>query len=242
MRRAVNRLAVVAIAVELCTSSVLAQRRQFVTFKVDRDTRQAMLYTPSEKSPKGRMPLVFSFHGRGDVIENFEYIDLHAAFPEAMVVYFQGLSGGRGASPGWQNEKGLDNDRDLRLVDVALAALRAKYAIDDDRIYATGFSNGANFTYLLWAERPDVFAAFAPVAAMMRPSVRPTKPRPVFHVAGMRDRQILFESQKEAVEIARRVNGEAAPVLTWFHPGGHEYPPSTSTQIAKFFREHPRQP
>ena len=30
---------------------------------------------------------------------------------------------------------------------------------------SAGFSNGANFTYLLWAERPEVFAAFAPVAS-----------------------------------------------------------------------------
>jgi polyhydroxybutyrate depolymerase len=199
-----------------------------------------MLYSPSRQSPDGRMPLVFSFHGRGDTIDNFEYTDLHRAWPEAMVIYFQGLPGGSARQPGWQNEKGDDNDRDLALVDTALAALRAKYTIDEDRVYATGFSNGANFTYLLWAERGDVFAAFAPVAAMLRPSVRLTQPRPVFHIAGKNDTQIPFAAQQEAIETARRVNGGAAPVLTWFHDGGHEYPRTASDQIAKFFREHPR--
>ena len=241
MRRVLVTFAGVGVAIALLTSTVLAQRKQIVIWKVDHETRRMFVYTPSAKSPGGKTPLVFAFHGRGDTIENFEFIDLHVAFPEAMVVYCQGLSGGN-ALPGWQNEKGLDNDRDLKLVDAALAMLRAKYPIDENRIYATGFSNGANFTYLLWAERPDVFAAFAPVAAMMRPSVRPTKPKPVFHVAGMQDRQILFERQKEAVEIARRVNGNAAPVLTWFHTGGHVYPPTTAAQTAKFFREHPRTP
>ena len=39
--------------------------------------------------------------------------------------------------------------------------------MDETRIYATGFSNGAGFTYLLWAARPTVFAAFAPVAGRL---------------------------------------------------------------------------
>src|SRR5204862_72684 len=80
--------------------------KQIVTWKVDRETRRAILYTPSATSPNGRMPLVFSFHGRGDTMENFEYTDMHIAWPEAMVVYFQGLPGARGLQPGWQNEKG----------------------------------------------------------------------------------------------------------------------------------------
>ncbi len=97
-------------------------------------------------------------------------------------MYFQGLPTRRGL-PGWQSEPG-DANRDLQLVDVALESLRETYRIDDDRIYATGYSNGGAFTYLLWAERPDVFAAYASVAARLRPSVRPTEAKPVFHVAG----------------------------------------------------------
>ena len=64
--------------------------------------------------------------------------------------------------------KGEYQDRDLKLVDAALAWVHAKYTVDDDRIYATGFSNGAMFTYLLWAERPAVFAAYGPVAGRLR--------------------------------------------------------------------------
>lgn len=233
-------LAAIALALTVAAAPAAAQRKQFVTWKVDGATRRAMVYAPSDTSTK--MPLVFAFHGRGDVVENFEYIDLHVAFPEAMVVYFQGLPGGNSRSPGWQNEPGLDGNRDLKLVDVALAALRAKNPIDEDRVYATGFSNGANFTYVLWAERPDVFAAYAPVAARMAPSVRPTTPRPVFHIGGIRDPQIRIEEQQAAVAIAERVNGDAQPVLTWFHSGGHVYPQTAAMLIAKFFREHSRRP
>ena len=103
-------------------------------------------------------------------------------------------------------EKGQDDDRDLRLVDAALASLSDKFRVDETRIYSTGFSNGANFTYLLWAERPRVFAAFAPVAGRLRPSVQPALPKPLFHVAGKRDGTIRFSDQLDAIETARRVD------------------------------------
>src|SRR5207247_2251597 len=125
---------------------------------------------------------------------------------QAVVVYFQGFPVQDGL-PGWQVEKGQDGDRDLKLVDTALRSMREKFKVDDRRIYATGFSNGANFTYLLWAERPDVFAAYAPVAARLRPSVQPKEPRPVFHVAGRVDATIPFAAQQEAIEVAKGIDG-----------------------------------
>jgi polyhydroxybutyrate depolymerase len=200
---------------------------------------------------------VFSFHGRGDDADNFQHVDLHVAWPEAIVVYFQGLEPPGGLA-GWQVERGENRDRDLKLVDAALASLRAKYAIDDDRVYAMGFSNGAMFTYLLWAERPGLFGAYAANAGRLRASVRPTVPRPFFHIAGERDQQVAFSDQKAAIAVAIGVNGVGnrraacgegctlygsdapAPVMTWIHRGGHEYPRGTSERIAAFFRTHAR--
>jgi len=247
-----THIALTALLV-LCARVVSAE---VVTWKVDGDPREAIVYVPASRAE--RIPLVFSFHGRGDEAQNFQYTDLHVAWPDAIVVYFQGLETSGGLS-GWQVERGQDNDRDLKLVDAALASLRKKYNIDDDRIYATGFSNGAAFTYLLWAERPGVFAAYAPVAGRIRPSVQPRQPRPLFHIAGERDPQVLFADQQAAIETAIRVNGAgikvtrcgdgctiygsgtSAPVMTWIHQGGHEYPRGTAERIASFFHNHPRQ-
>jgi len=227
---------------------------------VDADQRQAIVYAPTSKPSGGRSPLVLSFHGHGDNMQNFQHTNVHEAWPDAVVVYFQGLPSRRDRLDGWQTEKGQDDDRDLRLVDIALASLQKRFQVDEARIYSTGFSNGANFTYLLWAERPRVFAAFAPVAGRLRPSVKPAQPKPLFHVAGTRDATIPFADQQDAIETARRVDGVtgkgascgngctiygssgAAPVMTWIHSGGHDYPDSTSEQIAKFFREHPLKP
>ena len=245
----------------IAAMTLLAQTAsaEVIVWRVDGDTRRAIAYGPSAKSANGKAPLVFSFHGHGDNMQNFQYTDLHRAWREAIVVYFQGLPSSRDGLPGWQAEKGQDNDRDLKLVDAALASLREKFPIDDARIYSTGFSNGANFTYLLWAQRPGVFAAFAPVAARLRPTVQPQQSRPLFHIAGVRDGRIRFADQQDAIETAKRVNRvttsascgngctiysspDASPVMAWIHPGGHEYPQSASERIAKFFRGHPASP
>ena len=218
-------------------------------------TREAIVHAPASPGPEGA-PLILSFHGFGDNMQNFQYTNLHVAWPEAIVVYFQGLERRRGLL-GWQVEPGADGDRDLELVDAALRSLRETYEIDDDRIYATGYSNGGMFTYLLWAERPDVFAAYAPVAARLRGSVRPRQPRPVLHVAGTRDRVVRYADQEAAIAVAMEVNGvdaatgcgagctlygadTEAPVMTWIHGGAHVYPRGTSERIVSFFRRQPR--
>ena len=228
---------------------------QVMRWQVDGETREAIVYAPASPGGEGA-PLVLSFHGYGDNMQNFQYTNVHVAWPDAIVVYFQGLER-RGGLLGWQVERGGRGDRDLRLVDVALASLRETYSVDDDRIYATGYSNGGMFTYLLWAERPGMFAAYAPVAARLRPSVRPGQPRPVFHVAGERDRVVRFSDQEAAIALALEVNGveattrcgagctvygagTAAPVMTWIHAGAHVYPRGTSERIVSFFRGHSR--
>jgi polyhydroxybutyrate depolymerase len=251
---------VIAAAMILCAHTAAAETSDVMTWKIDGETRRAIVYAPTANSAGGKAPLVLSFHGHGDNVVNFQHTDMHRAWPEAIVVYFQGLPSRRDGLSGWQVEKGQDDDRDLRLVDAALASLGGKFKVDEARIYSTGFSNGANFTYLLWAERPRVFAAFAPVAGRLRPSVQPTHPKPLFHVAGTRDGTIPFADQQDAVETARRVDSVtgkgascgsgcmiygspgAVPVMTWIHSGGHEYPDSTSERIAKFFRDHPLKP
>ena len=258
MRRLTISILTVA-AVVACARTASAQRPQTMTWKVDGETRYALVFaTPMDTA--GKRPVVFAFHGRGDDMEGFQYTFLHKAWPEAITIYFQGLPAERDGLNAWQAETGLDNDRDLKLVDTALASLREKFSVDDRRVYATGFSNGANFTYLLWAERPQLFAAYAPVAGRLRPSVQPKQPKPILHIGGTQDASIRFADQLEAIETAKRVDGangsgapcgsgctiygsgSATPVMTWIHPGGHTYPNSVPERIAKFFQDHPLKP
>jgi polyhydroxybutyrate depolymerase len=230
---------------------------QPVSWKVDGIERHALIALP--KSGTAKAPLIFAFHGAGDTMDNFSGIELERSWPEAIVVYPQGLPRNPGYGPGgvWQTEKGQNNDQDLKFFDTALAAIRTKYRVDDARIYAMGFSNGAKLTYLLWAERPTVFAALGPVAGQHAPSLSITVPKPLIHVAGQFDRQNHFDLQKQSIEMARKVNGTEgagtpcgsycteyassrnAPVMTIIHGGAHVYPDGTSETIVKFFKRFP---
>ena len=229
---------------------------KMMTWKIDGVEREAIVYAPSAKTPSGKAPLVLAFHGHGDSADNFQGVDLQQHWPQAIVVYAQGLPSTRDGLAGWQVESGKDGDRDLKLVDQMLKTLRQKFSVDDARIYSTGFSNGANFTYLLWAERPQVFAAFAPVAARILPSVHLAVAKPLLHVGGTEDRQIAFADQKEAIEAARRANGatgkgescgqyctryeskDGAPVMTIIHNGGHVYPLEVAQYTVDFFKKY----
>src|SRR5690242_19190536 len=79
-----------------------AQRAELKTWLIDGATRRAFVYAPARQVAGAAVPVVLSFHGHGDNIENFQHTDMHAAWPEAVVVYVQGLPSRRDGLDGWQ--------------------------------------------------------------------------------------------------------------------------------------------
>ncbi len=243
---------------------VLLQDPDRATWTVEGVEREALVHAPA-KAGEGKPPLVFGFHGHGGTMRNAaRSFRLHELWPEAVIVYPQGLNTpGRlsdpdGKRPGWQHGAGAQGDRDLKFVDGMLASLKEKRDVDPARIYAMGHSNGGQFTYLLWASRPGVFAALAPSGATGGRLLREAAPCPLLHVAGKADPLVKFEWQEAGLVQARARNGceekaapwgppgceiyaspKGAPVVTFFHPGGHEYPKEAPELVVKFFKEHP---
>ena len=141
-------------------------------WKIDGVTREALVHVPDQET-KIAAPVVFAFHGHGGSMSNAaKMFEAHILWPEAIVVYMQGLNTpGRltdpeGKAPGWQKWVGDQNDRDLKFFDAVLATLKRDYKVDTKRVYSTGHSNGGAFTYLLWEARGQYFAAFAPSAGL----------------------------------------------------------------------------
>src|SRR6185436_1261797 len=162
--------------------------------------REALVFAPSVRSP--RAPVIFAFHGHGGLMEraarNMCYQEL---VPRAVVVYMQGLptpspSDPEGCAAGWQSVPGQLGDRDVAFFDAVLATVRAKFRVDERRIYVAGYSNGALFTFLLWAKRGTTFAAVGICAGVLLPQVHVTVPRPVMHVAGRADTIAPFAMQE----------------------------------------------
>ena len=152
---------------ELRAADALTRRE----WQVDGVVREALVYVPP-KARTAATPVIFAFHGHGGTMNHaartFGY---HTLWPEAMVVYLQGLktpgslTDPEGKKSGWQSRLGDQGDRDLKFFDAVLTTLKQEYRVDEKRLYATGHSNGGGFTYLLWAARGDQFAALAPSAA-----------------------------------------------------------------------------
>lgn len=231
-------------------------------FKVDGVAREALVYAPATAKEQPA-PVVFVFHGHGGTARNVvRSFAIQRHWPEAISVYMQGLNTpGRltdteGKRSGWQARLGDQQDRDLKFFDVVLARLKQEYQADGKRVFATGHSNGGAFTYLLWAERGEVFAAVAPSSAAAAQSLPKLKPKPAMHLAGEKDPLVKFEWQKRTIETVRKLNGCEAegkpwakyctlypsktgtPVVTFTHPGGHTLPASAPALFVRFFKEY----
>jgi polyhydroxybutyrate depolymerase len=147
-------------------------------------------------------------------------------------------------------------NRDLDFFDAMLVTMHQKFTVDDQRVYATGFSNGATFSYLLWAERFKNIAAIGEVAGRLWASEHLTQPRALLAIAGRADTTDPFALQQQTIVAAKQVDNATGsgqscgqyctffpstshtPVKTFIHPGAHVYPPRAPGEIVKFFKSH----
>jgi polyhydroxybutyrate depolymerase len=269
-RRIVPFLAVLASGIALLAQSPAQGRAQTATpaglvrqtWTVDGVERSALVAAPRGTEPAARVPLVLVFHGHGGSSANAaRTFRIHEAWPEAVVIYPQGLPtvsllvDPDGRLPGWQSLPGDNGDRDLHLTDAMLAWATAHYPIDPARVFAAGHSNGGSMVYLLWAVRGDRFAAFAPAASVFRPALfARAAPRPALIIAGREDPLVPFAGQQRTIDAVLRLNkaatdgadwsGDArlhastigANVVTYIHPGGHPMPADAGALMARFFK------
>jgi polyhydroxybutyrate depolymerase len=246
----------------LCGQSTAADDLVRRTWTVDGVTREALVHIPAG-AEKGGAPVVFVFHGHmGTMKQASSSMPIHRHWAEAIVVYPQGLPTPSplvdrvGREPGWQATAGVQGDRDLKFFDVMFADLRDGYHFDERRVYATGHSNGGAFTYLLWAQRGERFAAMAPSAAVLGRGFMDLRPKPVLHLGSPQDPLVKFSWQERMIDGLLKLNGcgprqrgamgytlypssKGAEVATYLHPDGHLYPAAGPELIVKFFQAHP---
>lgn len=243
-------------------STLIAQTT--MTWTVDGVQRQALVFGPAPATNAHPLPLVFAFHGHfGNMNAAAQFMHLQKFWPGAIIVYPQGLKTVSQVDPngngfGWQvraGQQGL-NDRDLKFFDAMVAGLSQKFPVDNTRIYVTGFSNGAIFSYLLWAERGKVLAAVGIVAGRLDPAEHLTLARSATMIGGTSDNVLPFTDQQQAIQAARQIDNATGagqscgpictlypsssqtPVVTRIHNGGHIYPPWAGAAIVEFFKLH----
>jgi polyhydroxybutyrate depolymerase len=236
---------------------LLVTAPELKTIQVDGVQREALVYAPSSAKAS---PLVFAFHGYGGnmrrAASNFR---VHEHWPEAVVVYMQGLPSlnprdPANPRPGWDVMRAQDDNRDVRFVDALLADLKKGHKIDEKQVFAMGHSNGGRFSYLLWGQRGDVFRAFSMCGSNSVGFESRLKPKSAFLIAGLGDSTVPFANQERTASfLTGLLKVDPAPVrssggyelrkgagnlklATYFHSGGHEYPADAGKMVADFFR------
>ncbi len=144
----------------LCAPAAFAQEDDLVgdnvlSLRVDGHARQLLLHVPPGAGPR---PLVLGFHGAGGSAlghaEGSRFSEL--ADRENFIVAYPQARGGR-----WR----LWGDAgDVLFAEGIVRDLVARGLADPRAVYASGFSLGAQMTWLLGCERPAMFAAIGMIA------------------------------------------------------------------------------
>lgn len=157
--------------------------------------RSYVLHIPPTYDPSRPAPLVLAFHGITlDAYEMIRISGLNAQSDAAgFIVAYPNAYGEQKSWNGGHccGEAARDNTDDVGFVRALIEELDTYLNLDRGRIYATGFSNGANLTYRLGCEMADQLAAIAPVSATQAredmEACRPSRPLPVLHFHGTDD-------------------------------------------------------
>jgi polyhydroxybutyrate depolymerase len=233
------------------------QKQEVRSFELEGVKREALVYLPSVKTE--HPPLVFGFHGHGGNMYNAaRSFQMHELWPEAVVVYMQGLptpgalTDPKGEKNGWQSKAEDIENRDLKFFDVVYDRAVKEFQVNTQRVYAMGHSNGGAFTYLLWATRANKFAAFGPSGAVASVYRGQLVPKPAFIVSGEQDQLVRPIAQQFGIRYVKSLNGvegdvkmgtvkgSKADLGLYIHPGNHTYPREANKLMVEFFKSHPK--
>src|SRR6266511_3170627 len=136
-------LFVAAVAIFACRFLAAATAAPAtITLMVDGVKRTALV-EPGVAATTTPSPVVIVFHGLGASPADLLPLGIAKAWPEATVVYPQGLrisqpEFGFGPAAGWQIAPGEFGDQDLRFVDALVPYLGTLYKVDERRVFIAG--------------------------------------------------------------------------------------------------------
>lgn len=197
---------------------------QKMTWVINGITREAMVHLPTGGS--GQPPVIFAFHGHGGTDFGFAEKGFEFFWPEAIVVYPQGLITKTPVDSncklaGWQTTVGEINcrngavDQDVKFFNAMLNRMIKKYNANPSLVFVHGWSNGADFAYdVLWAKLRNKIAAICPAGATLDTIVG-KRPMPVMHVAGKLDVHVPFDEQQQTVQEVRTLDKCSSDSSVW---------------------------
>lgn len=160
--------------------------------------RPYILYAPS--AVNDAIPLVVVLHGGGGPLGSPEnMLELSGWEEQAHTECFAAVfPRGRAADPTRPpqpngDKKGYnpivwsttgESTEDEQYIHALISDIETMVHIDTSRIYATGFSNGGTFAYILSAHMSDTFAAVVPVEVAIEKNLLPYRPVSIMRISG----------------------------------------------------------
>jgi len=186
-----------------------------------------IVHVPKNYNPAKPAPVVLALHGaamNGTMMVGFTGLNETSERNGFLAVYPSGT--GTASFLTW-NAGGFSgqfaNNRpdDVGFINNLLDDLAKKYNIDQKRIFACGMSNGGMMCYRLAAELSNRIAAVAPVAGTIAiDESKPTRPVPVMHFHGLKDRIVPYAFDKDKTPSFMRFKGVEDSVMTWVRING----------------------
>ena len=166
--------------------------------------RYYLIYTPTTITDNDEAPVLFALHGYGSSAETHKAYTMHEPFAntnKAIVVYAQGYkletaltsSSSHWNVGAWTIGSTVD---DIDFINTIIDLIDDKAAINKNRIYSSGMSNGGFMSYNLACNLSSRIAAIVSVtgsfSAKMLADCNPEHPTPVMQIHGTLDPTVPF--------------------------------------------------
>lgn len=194
-------LIITILASVSCGSDSLAGVVDVVTTWRDVDVlgsdRRYRLHVPDGAGGAGGSPLLLVFHGATQGAAGIELMSwlYPAAESAGMILAFPDAAGDYWNTP--NSPPGFWDIPDVQFIDAVIDDVDALHTVDRDRIYATGFSNGAIFAEVLACLRGNTIASVAVVGAGMSAEISQScpweRPMPTIVFFGDADPQFFWD-------------------------------------------------
>ena len=140
-----------------------------VLILVNDGMREFRLSVPSSEAGT-KLPLIIAFHGGGGAEEDFQQQDEFDQLGEQekfIMVYAVAEDGRTSAEGEWFLNTAATSFEDNDFTEAIVDNLSSQYCIDQDRLYAIGYSLGSMYTYEIACQLNHRFAAVASFAGTM---------------------------------------------------------------------------
>jgi len=191
-------------------------------YTIDRPegTRYYYVWVPKAYNGSSAVPVVFGFHGLGDLCTDFATETGFTAVSEAhnfIFVYPCGSTGllGTAWNAGtcclrWESVDDVQFTLDI------ISALKTNFNVNPSQIFSFGFSNGAMFSEILACKQGSILAGIASVSGVVE--LDPGNQE------GLTECDTAFASSDHAVPVLH-VHGTSDPLVPWNGDGILGFPP-----------------